>query len=158
MFARHLDSITLERLHELIEANFNARDSLYTAAESLEDDDQAHVCVRLADSLAGHAVELQQIVAAAGSQPPGPQDAWTGARQQFEQAKAACGCSGVLAIAERTERDLKQGYDRALKTTFDREAEGVLGRHRNDVEFGEQVLRCIAGTQSPMPFPRHNPK
>jgi uncharacterized protein (TIGR02284 family) len=158
MFARHLDSITLERLRELIEANFTARDALYTAAESLEDDDQTRVCVRLADSLAGHAVELQQIVAAAGRQPPGPQDSWSGARQEFEQAKAACGCTGVLAIAERTERDLKQGYDRALQTTSDREAEGVLDRHRSDVEFAEQVLRCIAGVRAPLPIPRRNAK
>ena len=127
-------------------------------AGSLENEDHVRVCMRLADALAGHAAELQQMVAAAGSHPPGPQDLVLQTQSALEQAKATNGCTGVLAVAERTERDLKQGYDRALQVTCDREAEGVLGRHRSDVEFGEQVLRCILGTGPAKQFLRRPAK
>jgi uncharacterized protein (TIGR02284 family) len=158
MLPRYLDPPTLDRLRELIEANFAGRDALYAAAGTLENEDHVRVCTRLADSLAAHAAELQQMVAAAGNQPPGPQDLVMETRFVLEQAKATSGCDGVLAVAERTERDLKQGYDRALQTTCDREAEGVLGRQRSDVEFGEQVLRCILGTGSAAPLHRRPAK
>ncbi len=158
MLPGQLDAATLDRLRELIEANFNARDALYVAAESLEDDDYVHVCIRLADSLAGHAAELQQVVAAAGDHPPGPNASLLEPKWDFEQAKAESGSEGILAIAERTERDLRQGYDRVLEVTCDRDAEGILDRQRSAVEFGEQVLRCILRGNRMPAFERRSAK
>ena len=74
MSPTQLNRIALRKIQELIEANFAGRDELQAAAESLDDDARQRVCRRLANHLASHAAELQQIVTACGAEPAGPLD------------------------------------------------------------------------------------
>jgi uncharacterized protein (TIGR02284 family) len=143
MLPHKLDDTTLRKLQELVEANFAGRDELYAAADSLNDEDRKRVCRRLAEHLAGHAAELQQILAACGADPAGPLDIHATADKLFELAKASRGADGVLDVAESCEKNLKQEYDRAIQDTPNQEAEAMLQGQRDDVEFGEQVMRCM---------------
>lgn len=141
MLPNELDDATLRKLQTLVEANFTGRDELYAAAKSLNDEDRKNVCRKLAEHLAGHAAELQQILAACGADPAGPLDTHALAESLFDLTKATRGAHGVLHAAESCERILKQEYDQAIQATGDREAEALLQKQRDDVEFGEQVLR-----------------
>jgi hypothetical protein len=137
------DETTLAKIRELVEANFGSRDELYAAADSLDGEDRERVCRRLAEHLAGHAAELQQLLAASRSDPAGPLDIDEIVAALFESIKAQRGTVGVLKAAERTQRDLKRGYDRAIEETSAQEAEGLLRSQRDAVEFGERVLRSM---------------
>jgi len=132
---------TLDKIQQLITANFAGRDELYAAARSLDNDARQRVCQRLAEHLAGQAVELQQILTASGQRPTGPLDMNWLADALFESAKRAGGERGVLHTAVACEQTLKEGYDRALNDLSHPQAENVLKRQRDGVEFGEQVLR-----------------
>ena len=138
-----LDKTTLAKIRELVEANFGSRDELYAAADSLDDEDRERVCRRLAEHLAGHAAELQQVLAASRSDPAGPLDIDEIVVALFESIKAQRGAAGVLEAAEEAQRDLKRGYDRAIEETPAQEAEGLLRSQRDEVEFGERVLRSM---------------
>ncbi len=136
-----LNQESLNRIQELIAANFTGRDELYAAANSLDSEAQQQVCHRLAEHLAGHAAELQQIVAASGVDPAGPLDLHALARSLFEIAKLNRGESGVLQAATEGEHNLKQDYEAAIDETDHPQTENVLRRQRDEVEFNEQVLR-----------------
>jgi uncharacterized protein (TIGR02284 family) len=140
---------TLDRIQQLISANFAVRDELYAAARSLDDEARQQVCRRLAEHLAGHAVELQQILTASGERPVGPLDMNSLAEALFESAKQSHGESGVLAAAVEREHNLKEDYDRALDYVSQPQAENVLKRQREGVEFGEQVLRGMSAPDKP---------
>jgi uncharacterized protein (TIGR02284 family) len=140
-----LNRTTLDKIQHLIAANFAGRDELYAAAGSLDNEARQRVCHRLAEHLAGHAVELQQILTASGVQPTGPIDVHSLAQALFESAKRSRGEPGVLEAAVEREQTLKQDYDRALDNLSHPQAENVLKRQRDDVEFGEQVLRGMRG-------------
>jgi len=139
-----LNQDTLARIQELIEGNFTGRDELYAAAESLDDQARRHVCRRLAEFLAGHAADLQQIVIASGAEPAGPLDMQSIADALFEMAKTKRGEPGVLGVVAEGERKLKESYDRAIDATDDRKGEDLLRRQREGVEFGEKVLRDMS--------------
>jgi hypothetical protein len=143
MRPRTLDEKTLAEIRKLVEANFGNRDELYVAADSLDDEDRERVCRRLAEHLAGHAAELQQVLAASGSDPAGPLDIDDIVTALFESIKAQRGVAGVLEAAEEAQRDLKRGYDRAIEETPAQEAEGLLRGQRDAVDFGERVLRSM---------------
>lgn len=144
-----LDPQTLSRLQELIEANFTARDELYAAAESLDDEARKKVCRRLAEHLAGYAAELQQVVTASGVEPAGPLEIESVAHSLFGLAKMNRGSAGVLQTAAEGEHNLKQDYDKAIDATTNPAAKNSLRRQRDEVEFGEQVLRGMAPGSSP---------
>lgn len=138
-----LDETTLAGIRELVEANFGSRDELYAAAASVDDEDRQRVCRRLAEHLAGHAAELQQVLAASGTDPAGPLDIDDIVVALFESIKAQRGAAAVVEAAEETQRDLKRGYDRAIKETPSQQAEGLLRGQRDQVDFGERVLRSM---------------
>jgi uncharacterized protein (TIGR02284 family) len=140
----------LGKFQELIEANFTGRDELYAAARSMDDEARQQVCRRLAEHLAGHAAELQQIVAASGSDPAEPLDVEPIAEALFELAKMNHGERGVIDSAIEGERNLRKEYDRAIEDTSNPEATNTLHRQRDDVEFGEQILR---GMERPVDRP-----
>lgn len=134
---------TLSKIQKLIEANFTGRDELYAAAESSDDEARKQICCQLAAHLADHAVHLQQIVASSGVDPAEPLDVNEIASALFDLAKANRGETGVLQVAAEGERNLKEEFDRAIETTPDQEAKALLDKQRDNVEFGEQVLRNI---------------
>jgi uncharacterized protein (TIGR02284 family) len=138
---------TLEKIQQLIVANFAGRDELYTAADSLEEGAQQRVCRRLAEHLAGYAVELQQILTAAGERPAGPLDLSVLAHALYESARRTRGQQGVLAAAAEREHDLKVDYDRAMDNLSHPQAENLLRRQRDGVEFDEQVLHGLRGPE-----------
>lgn len=149
MTRMELNPETLVKIQQLIVANFAGRDELYAAAQSLDDSARQQVCRRLAEHLAGHAVELQQILTASGQKPAGPLDLDYIAHALCESAKKSRGEQGVLATAAERERVLKEDYDRALNTMSHPQAENVLRRQREEVEFGEQVLHGMRGPDKP---------
>lgn len=59
----------------------------------------------------------------------------------FDLAKSNRGEPGVLGTAAEGEGNLKEAYDRAIDVTHDPQGEDLLRRQREDVEFGEKVLR-----------------
>ncbi len=140
-----LNQEAMGRIQKLIEANFTGRDELYAAAQSLDDEARRRVCRRLADHLAGHAAELQQIVTACGVPPAEPLDTESMAHALFELAKMNHGEQGVLDAAAHGEQNLKDEYERAIDATSDRRTESVLHRQKKDVTLGEEVLRGMIG-------------
>ncbi len=149
MLPKPLEQKTLAWLQELLELDFAGRDELYAVADSLENEDCREICRRLAEFLAGHAAELQQIVVGSGNDPAGPLDLDEIAHALIEGIKSHRGNSGVLGVAETVEREVRQEYDRAIRSTDDRDAEGMLQRQRQEIEFAERVLRTIKGVAEP---------
>jgi len=147
MSANVLTPETLSKLRELIEANFAGRDELYAAAETVDDAAWKRVCRRLADHLAGHATELEQILLGEEEGRFDPDDMqfldFVSQRAFLEEVKERHGSAEILAKVEQLERDLKDRYSQALNAANERHAEGVLQRQREDVEFGEDVLRSM---------------
>ena len=143
MTLRGLDQVTLTEIQKLVEANFAGRDELHAAAEKLDDEARKQVCRRLADHLGGHAAELQQVLLAHGAEPVGPGDIPALADALFDLVKATRGPSGVIGTAEECEHDVKEEYDRAIDAASSKDAEGLLRKQRDEVEFGEKVLRSI---------------
>lgn len=139
-----LNQEALSKIQELIKGNFTGRDELYAAAESLDDDARRRVCRRLAEHLAGHAADLQQIVIASGVDPAGPLDMEAIANALFDVAKANRGDAGVLGAVAEGERNLKDEYDRAIDATNDPHGEDLLRRQRGEVDFAENVLRDMS--------------
>jgi uncharacterized protein (TIGR02284 family) len=144
-----MDQSTLPCLQELIHVNFAARDELYAAAAAVDDEGYRVVCQRLADQLAGHAVDLQQIVLANEGDPGDCGDAYVTAEKAFHVVKRDRGETGVITAAESCERDVRQRYNRAIESTSDLEVAGLLKRQCNSVVFGEHVLRSIARPTQP---------
>ncbi len=54
----------------------------------------------------------------------------------------------MCCAAAEGERDLKNEYDLAIEETPNQEAKALLDRQREEVEFGEQVLRNLKGGNS----------
>ena len=140
MDSKEMDERTLATVQELIEANLTRRDELYAAAASLDDRARQHVCRRLAEHLAGHAAELEQLVTIHGAEPAQPLDIESIASALFRLAKANRGDAGVLEAAAEGERHLIRDYDSALEGMTNHEAKNALRRQSEYVEFGEQVL------------------
>jgi uncharacterized protein (TIGR02284 family) len=149
MMLRLMDRATLPCLQDLIQANFAGRDRLYAAAATLDDRAQKTVCRRLADQLADHAAELQQVVLANAGDPGDCDETYLAAESLFDEVWQGSGEPGVLRTAEDYEREMKQRYDAAIEQTSDREVEGLLRRHRNNIEFGEYVLCCMVRPLQP---------
>jgi hypothetical protein len=139
-----LDANTLAAIRRLVESNYVGRDELYAAADVLDNDARQSVCRRLAEFLAAHAAELQQILLGCHAKPVEIEDIPVVAEHGlFDILKARGGSAGVIAAAERCEHAVKEEYDRAVEATADDRAKGVLHRQRKDVEFGEQVLHVM---------------
>jgi uncharacterized protein (TIGR02284 family) len=149
MTLRLMDRATLPCLQNLIQANFAGRDRLYAAAGALEDKAQKTVCRRLADQLADHAAELQQVVLANAGDPGDCDETYLAAEVLFDEIRQGCGEPGVIRTAGDYEREMKQSYDAAIESTSDREVQGLLRRHRDNIEFGEYVLCCMARPLQP---------
>ena len=148
MQPRELDKKTLDKIRELVEANFGGRDELYAAAESLDDQDAERVCRRLAEHLAGHATDLQHILAACGHEVTGPLDIDDIVAALFESIKQQQGAPGIFEVAEGKQRDLKRGYDRAIEETTTEDTKELLRGQRNQIEFAESVLRRMKHSES----------
>jgi hypothetical protein len=105
-----LGDATLAKIRELIEANFAGRDELYAAAETLDDEARKKVCRRLAEHLAGHAVELEKI-ALASSEDIDIADVefidYIAEEAFLHMVKELHGSSRVIASVEQCEHNLK---------------------------------------------------
>ncbi|MBN2292089.1 MAG: PA2169 family four-helix-bundle protein [Pirellulales bacterium] len=143
MLSTHLDKVTTSRIEELIEANFGGRDKLYEAANSMNDENCKQICKQLAERLASHATELQQILYASGHEANDPLEIDYIVKIFFESIKKKCGETGVIQAAEDFQKDLKRGYDRAIEDTAESQAKGTLREQRAEVDFGEKVLHKI---------------
>ena len=139
-----LDDRTEQAIVDLIRLNFSARESLYAAANALDNEQLAEICRRLADDLGGHAAELQQLVLAFGDSPEAADslemylDTAT-----LELLKQRRGEMAVLAQAEAREQEVKQRYDETIRSARHSEMRGVLLRQREKTQFGVNVLRSI---------------
>ncbi|NLY00038.1 MAG: hypothetical protein GXY83_28400 [Rhodopirellula sp.] len=51
---------------------------------------------------------------------------------------------GVLSAAKEVERGLRDQYDTTIAATENAEAQALLTKQKEEVEFGEKVLRHIA--------------
>jgi uncharacterized protein (TIGR02284 family) len=143
MALKKLDGETLARIQEMVEVSFAGRDKLYCAANQMENAERSNICRQLADHLAGHACELQQILAATGNDPKQPLEIEALVDLLLESVRAQSGESGVLVAAENYTRDVKEGFDHAIEEIPDPDARELLRQQRNDVEFGERVLHYM---------------
>jgi len=148
MRLKNLDDKTLSKIQEMVEVTFAGRDKLYSAASHLDDEDRREICRELADHLAGHAAELQQILTATGNDPKGPLDVHGIVDALLESIRSKSGDSGVLDAAEKYTHEVKEDFDQAIEKTPDPDAREVLRHHRNGVEFGERVLRHMERPKS----------
>lgn len=140
---RNLPDALIRRIEELVDASFSGRDELYAAADTLDDEKRSNVCRQLADHLADHATELQQILAINGEDTVTPLDMYSVAETFFTLAKNRDGEAGILTAAESCERLVKERFDEVIDQTSDEDTAALLRRHRNDIEFGEHVLRSM---------------
>jgi hypothetical protein len=146
-----LSESTLTKIRELVEANFAGRDELYAAVETLDDGASKDICRRLAEHLAAHGTELAQILIANQDFQFDLADIEfiddLSERTFLEMVKEVHGEACVLASIEQCERNLKNKYERMLKsmpeTKADAEAGAVLQRQRDQVEFGENVVHTM---------------
>ena len=143
---RNLPPKIVRRIKELVDASFSGRDELYAAAETLDDEKRSNVCRQLANHLAGHAIELQQLLIANGETPPEPLDMYAVAEGFFNLAKSRHGESEVLRIAEICERTVKDRFDDVIDATKNEDTVALLERQRDDIEFGEHVLKTMQET------------
>ena len=148
MRLKNLDDKTLSKIQEMVEVTFAGRDKLYSAASHLDDEDRREICRELADHLAGHAAELQQILTATGNDPKGPLDVHGIVDALLESIRSQSGDSGVLDAAEKYTHEVKADFDQAIEDTPDPDAREVLRHHRNGVELGERVLRHMERPES----------
>lgn len=139
----NLPSKLIERIEELVDASFSGRDELYAAAKTLDDERRSNVCKQLADHLAGHAIELQQLLMVNGKEPPQPLDMFAVAKGFFQLAMNRDGESEVLRIAENCERTVKERFDEVIEEAPEGDTSAILERQRDDIEFGEQVLQSM---------------
>lgn len=133
----------IARIEELVDVSFSGRDELYAAAKTLDDDRRSNVCKQLADHLAGHAIELQQLLMANGEQPRQPLDVFGVAEGFFQLAMNQDGEGEVLRIAENCERTVKERFDEVIEESPKGDTAAILERQRDDIEFGEQVLHSM---------------
>lgn len=140
---RNLPPQMIHHIEELVDASFSGRDELYAAAETLDDERRSNICHQLADHLANHAIELQQLLLANGETPPEPLNMYAIAQGFFCFAKNRQGEAEVLRIAESCERTVKEHFDEVIDITSDADTSAMLERQRDDVEFGEHVLRAM---------------
>ena len=63
---RNLSPQMIQRIEELVDASFSGRDELCAAAKTLDDARRSNICKQLADHLAHHAIELQQLLTVNG--------------------------------------------------------------------------------------------
>lgn len=144
MFPHNMPPEALEQIQKLVEANFAGRDELNAAAASIDDDRRKAIVRQLADHLADHAIELQQIVTANGQKAWVPESIYSIAGALFDLITANRGPDGVIAAAERCEQNVVQAYDKAIAATQDPDTEGMLRRQRDEAEFGKNVLHCMS--------------
>lgn len=140
-----LDSRTIERLRDLAAATYSGRDDLYLAADNLEDAELAAICRKLADDLAGNGAHLAQILAMHGTEASdtgnvkaAQTDEIIRSIREHEHDK------GVLSVAKEVERGLGDQYGATIAATGNAEAQALLKKQKEKVEFGEKVLRHIA--------------
>ena len=104
---------------------------------------RSRVCRKLADHLAGHAAELQQLLLANGGDHIEPLDMYSVAEAFFTAAKRREGEAGVLSVAEECERIVKERFDEVIEVTKRDDTAAMLERQRDDIEFGERVLQTM---------------
>jgi hypothetical protein len=140
-----LNDQNLDTIQCLIEANRECRDELYAAAELLDDEPGKNVCRRLAEYLAGHVVDLQQLVIACDTAPAEPQDVELLPNLLFHLAKDVQGESGVLDVAAEGARELVEDYDDALEEVSDSPTWSILLKQRARVDLSEHILHTMTG-------------
>jgi len=140
-----IDEATLEIVQDLIRTNLVSRDGLYAAADKLDGPALQKVCRRLADELAGHVADLQQLVLRYGQKPVGPEDWFVQKLRSvvLEVLQQQPSSQHVVIEAEGRERWLKKEYDAAIEQARDGQIKGLLHLQRKNAEFGGEVLEAI---------------
>lgn len=140
---RNLPPQAVRRIEELVDASYSGRDELYAAADALDDERRSQVCRQLADHLAGHATELQQLLMMNGGEAIEPLDLYSIAESFFGTIKRREGEAGVLNVAEACERTVKERFEQAIEATQNEDTAALLERQRDNIEFGENVLKSM---------------
>lgn len=151
MVPRQVDRATRDTLTRLIRTNYRARDEMYAVAEALNDADQQRVCRRLAEYLAGHAAELQQVLLACAEDTVRVEEVPEERHAElFQMIRSREDAAGMLRVAERCERALKEEYDRAVDGVRSRYTKAILLRQRMETRISEQVVRAMLdGSRGP---------
>lgn len=143
---RTLPPQLMHRIEELIDTSYSGRDKLHAASELLDDDTRSHVTEQLANHLANHAAELQQLLSANGGEKLKPTDMYSISKQYLTIAKRREGEKGVLSVAEECEQKVKERFTCVLEESFPRDTMAMLQRQRNEIKFGEHVLQSMLST------------
>ena len=138
----------VKQIEQLVDASFAGRDDLYAAAESLDDDVRSNICRRLAEYLAKHATELQQLLLAHGEQAADPLDIHGIAEAYFGIVRTCGGEAAVLDAAESCEQKVKAQFDNVLQEIAGEYAASILERQRSQVELGATILRSMKTSPS----------
>jgi uncharacterized protein (TIGR02284 family) len=140
-----LDSKTIARLRQLVVATYSGRDDLYTAAEQVGDDDLSVICRKLADNLAGHAADLEQIILMHNEE-PGFEDALTStlSYEILQFLRKGRGDNGIISVVQKEQSDIQKQYDATIAAARDPAAHEVLEKQKKDVNFAERVLRRVS--------------
>ncbi|MEN6494269.1 MAG: PA2169 family four-helix-bundle protein [Thermoguttaceae bacterium] len=152
-----LDPQTIERLRDLVAATYTGRDDLYRAAANLEDSDLSAICHKLADELAGNSAHLSQILAMHGTKPHDAKSVTAVLTEEIMRfLREHEHDKGILSAANKVECGLRERYDTTIAATENAETQALLKKQREDVEFGEKVLRQIAkaGSGDSPPSPK----
>jgi uncharacterized protein (TIGR02284 family) len=140
-----LDAKTIEQLRRIVAQTYAGRDDLYAAADSLNDEDLVTVCRKLADELAANSETLQQIILMQGAEAVAPETITSLLTKELASyLRENAPKKLILAGAKDSQSKLRGEYDAAIEATEDSEAEALLRRQREDVDFGERVLRRLS--------------
>ena len=141
-----IDQTTLDELQDLIRTNLVARDSLYTAAENLDNETLQKICRRLADELGGHVAELEQFLLANHAQPVDPDDKVVSLLRAIvlDALQQDSATVTALRMGEKCAQQLKSQYQEAIENTGNRRAQGLLHQQQKTVESGEDVLHALS--------------
>lgn len=138
------DEVTRQRIRALIQANFAGRDDLYAAADAFDSETLTLICRKLAEDLAGNAMELQQIARAAGMEKVNYRKVGSQLQADLtEMLQQRGGDQAVLEEAQECEQLIRAEYDQAIAETESPAVEEVLRRQREKVEFGESVIQEV---------------
>jgi uncharacterized protein (TIGR02284 family) len=149
-----LDPQTIQQLRELVSATYTGRDDLYQAAAGLQDRELSAICRKLADELAGTSAHLSQIIAMHGQEPVGPGSVQSALGDEILRfLREHEHDKGILSVAKKAQAGMREQYDATIAVTQDAEAQALLKQQREEVDFGEKVLRRIARETGDEPGP-----
>lgn len=140
-----LDTDMLQRIRQLVGNLYCGRDDLYQIAEQLTDKELAAICNKLADDLAAKNSHWEQIMLMHGEQPDIQEDlTMVLGAEIMKFLREGQSDKERVNLAQDEESKLAQEYEETIVAVRDPEAQALLKKQKEDVEFGKRVLGQIA--------------